>query len=339
MIMQLQFVILIWSLFPFLIFGTQSVSFDMCSFQLDSQTQKLLKQLNTESFSFTEDSLKAMQENPPMVEKSILSQIKKIENIDIPGPIGPIHARFYFPHKEGIHPVFVFFHGGGWVLGTLDEYDVLCQEICRQASCIVISVDYRLAPQYPFPIPLYDCYAATKWVAENIQKMGGDPKRLAIGGDSAGGNLAAAVTLIAKDKNSPLIQRQVLIYPALNAQFNTLSYYLFANGYYLTRELMQLFWKMYLQSSNDSQNYYACPLLAPTLSHLPPALIQVADADPLRDEALGYAWRLHEDQVPVRLIRYPTIHGFISFNPELDVAHQGIKEIAQYLQEAFFSSK
>lgn len=222
------------------------------------------------------------------------------------------------------------------MLGTLDEYDNLCQEFCQQTPCMVVSVDYHLAPQHRFPKPLNDCYAATKWIAEHIQSLGGDPELLAIGGDSAGGNLAAAVTLIARDKSFPNIQCQVLIYPAINAQFDTLSYYLFANGYYLTRDLMQLFWKMYLRGSADRQNSYACPLLAPTLSRLPPALIMLADADPLRDEGLAYAWRLHQDQVPVTFSRYPSIHGFLSFDQELDVARQSIQEVAQYLQQAFY---
>ncbi len=331
-----------WSLSA--IFAGDQSLFDICecSSSPSIQTQSLLKKLNAENLPpLDEASLKALQAMPVNIAKHIFPQIRKIDTIAIPGPLGSIKARFYFPRidKETPLPVFVFFHGGGWALGTLDEYESICQKICYQTPCLVISVDYHLAPQYKFPEPLNDCYTATQWIAERVQQFGGDPNRLAIGGDSAGGNLAAAVTLMARDKKTPRIQSQVLIYPVLNHQFDTLSYFLFGNGYYLTRDIMQLFWKVYLRHPHDGHHPYASPLQALSLAQLPPALMISAEFDPLRDEGLAYAWRLHQDRVPVTLKRYNTLHGFINFEQELDVADQSLEEISRYLRQAFYSSK
>lgn len=342
--MKQWLLILGWCLtLPFSLLCIPSVdvsSFDICecSHFLDPQTQSILKQLNAENCnSLDEETLKTLQNMPLNIQTKIFPQIQKIENIQIPGPIGPIKARLYFPRVNTPLPVFIFFHGGGWALGCVEQYDEFCQEFCHRTPCLVVSVQYHLAPQHKFPEPLNDCYVATKWIAEYIQQFGGDPSRLAIGGDSAGGNLAAAVTLMARDKGTPKIHHQVLIFPALNAQFDTVSYFLFANGYYLTREIMQFFWKMYLQQEVDGKQPYASPLQATSLTYLPPALVLVANFDPLRDEGLAYAWRLHQDQVPITLKRYPTIHGFISFGQEFTVARQGIQEIIEYLQQGFYS--
>jgi acetyl esterase len=315
--------------------------FDLCAspIQLDDQTRILLKKLNAEnSGTLDEATLKSLQNMPVNIPKKVLPQVKKIVNIDLPGPIGPIRARLYYPCSEGLLPVFVFFHGGGWALGSLDEYDSFCQEICHRTPCMVVSIDYHLAPDHPFPEPLNDCYFATSWIAQHIHQFGGDASRLAIGGDSAGGNLAAAVTLMARDKGTPSIQEQVLIYPAVNDQLDTLSYFLFADGYYLTRDLMQFFWKVYLRQRSDGRHPYASPLQASTLSHLPPALVVIANFDPLRDEGLAYAWRLYKDRVSVIVKRYNTIHGFIHFE-ELDTALQAIQEIAKHLHHSFCLSK
>lgn len=305
--------------------------------QLDQQTQDLLEQLNKLNYPPLEESLieelrHAVIETP----KLVLPQIKKIENIEIPGPHGPINCRLYFPYaEESLEslPVFVFFHGGGWVLGNLDENDYVCQNICYQTPCIVVSVDYHLAPEYKFPKPLTDCYVATKWVSDHIHQFGGDNKRLAIGGDSAGGNLAAAVALMARDRLTPKINYQVLIFPALNNQFDTLSYLQFGEGYYLTRQSMQFFWNMYLGRPEDGLLPYASPLKATTLSNLPATLMVLANFDPLRDDGLAYALRLYKDHVPVELKRYNTIHAFINFEKELDVADEALQDIAKSLRQ------
>lgn len=306
-----------------------------CSPRPDKETEQLLKKLNAENHPpIDEASLQSLQSTPVQVTLNVLPQIHKIETREIPGPVGPIKTRFYFPRTNtGALPVFVFFHGGGWVVGSLDEYDALCQEICCQTPCIVASVEYHLAPQYTFPVPLEDCYTATTWIAEHIQELGGDTTRLAIGGDSAGGNLAAAVTLMARERGLPRIDRQVLIYPVMNNQFDTLSYFLFADGYFLTRDLMQLFWNMYLPQKKDGTLPYASPLQAATLDSLPPTLMVLANFDPLRDEGLAYAWRLHQANVPVVIKRYDTIHGCLNFAQELTVARTAIKEIAHYLAQ------
>jgi acetyl esterase len=315
-----------------------SSQFDSCDdLKLDSQTQLLLKKFNdTPLPPLDDDSLKILKNIPLNPTRSVLPQIRQIENIEIPSPIVPIKTRLYFPREANPLPVFVFFHGGGWALGSVDDYDNFCQEICYQTPCIVASIEYHLAPEYKFPQPLNDCYFATNWISQHIQQFGGDPTRLAIGGDSAGGNLAAAVTLMARDKGTPKIHEQVLIYPVLNDQFDTLSYFIFAEGYFLTRQMMQFFWMTYLPQKIEGKNPYASPLQALTLSNLPPALIVLANFDPLRDEGLAYAWRLHKDGVPVTLKRYHSIHGFMNFAKELNVAHQSFQTIAQFLNQSFY---
>lgn len=175
--------------------------------------------------------------------------IGTVKDIVITGPAGKIPLRIYTPLKgSDSFPVFVTFHGGGWALGSLDTHDGICRELCYQATCIVVSVDYHRAPEYKFPVPLIDCYTATEWVIKNIASYGGDPEKIAIGGDSAGGNLAAAVTLMAHDKQAFSLTAQVLIYPATNYDFTTESCRLYKSGYLLTLAHMQWFWSLY---SND----------------------------------------------------------------------------------------
>lgn len=301
----------------------------------DVQTQALLEVFKKDPLpNLDDETLKVLQETPLNLPKVILPQIAKIEDIEIPGPNGAIPTRLYFPKsEEAVLPVVVFFHGGGWVLGTLDEYDYICQSICHKTPCIVASVDYRLAPQYKFPKPLEDCYAATEWIYQNISQVGGDSKRFAVCGDSAGGNLAAAVTLKARDEGSIDIAYQVLIFPVLEDNFETNSYKKFAKDYFLTRDVMKFFWKAYLTKPEDGQSPYAAPLKATNLSGLPPALVVLANFDPLLDEGLAYASRLKTAKVTVELKRYETIHGFINFQNDLDVADMGLSEIATALKK------
>lgn len=299
--------------------------------QPDTETLRLLEKINSaDQPPLNEVLLKTLQNTPVDRPKIKHVQISKIEDMEISGPNGPIKIRLYSPYSDKQLPVFIFFHGGGWALGNLDEYDYFCQEICRLSSSIVVSVDYHLAPQYKFPKPLEDCYTATEWVFTNIGRFGGDNQRLAIGGDSAGGNLASAVTLMNRDKKeaSFKINYQILIFPALDNQFNTPSYEKFAEGYYLTRETMQFFWNNYLDKEQDSQSSYASPLKASRLSNLPPALVVLANFDPLFSEGLAYASRLKQDDVSTEIKCYNTIHGFINFEEDLKVAHEAIGFIA-----------
>lgn len=261
--------------------------------------------------------------------------VAHVEDRTVPGPGGPIPVRLYTPDVARPCPVLVFFHGGGWVLGDLETHDVPCRELANAAGCMVIAVDYRLAPEHKFPAASEDAFAATKWVAENAESISVDPKRIAVGGDSAGGNLAAAVALMAKDRGGPALAYQLLVYPITNHAFGSDSYVENADGYGLSRDGMKWFWEQFLASAADGAHPYASPLLAPELRGLPPALVITAEYDPLRDEGEAYAERLRQAGVTVKCSRYDgMIHGFFR-SPVLDPARTGIREAAAALRAAF----
>lgn len=240
-----------------------------------------------------------------------------VRNIAIPGPGGDLPLRTYDPGDGNSLPILVYYHGGGWVRGDLETHDELCRYLAATADCLVVSVDYRRAPEHPFPAALEDCYAATKWAHEHAGHLGGDPERVAIAGDSAGGNLAASVALLARERGGPPIRYQLLIYPVTDYAFDTASYEENAEGYLLSRSSMRWYWDHYLESDIDGANPFASPLRAPDLSGLPPATVLTCGFDPLRDEGLAYADRLEEADVDVTVRNYPdAIHAFVSF-PQL----------------------
>jgi acetyl esterase len=256
----------------------------------------------------------------------------------IAGPDADLPVRVYEPEGERPFPVLVFFHGGGWVLGNLDCYDNVCTRLANRAECLVVSVDYRLAPEHPFPAAPRDCYAATEWATEHAGGLGGDPDRVAVAGDSAGGNLAAVVSLMARDRGGPDIAHQGLIYPAVNpASLETPeSYEENAAGYFLELASMEWFFDRYVENRIDERNPYAFPLQARDLSDLPPATIVSAGFDPLRDEAFSYEQRLADAGVPVSHHHFEgMIHGFCSMTDELDAAEDGLDAIAEGLRGAF----
>jgi acetyl esterase len=260
--------------------------------------------------------------------------VAKVEDRLIPGPGGQIPVRFYRPQGRAPFPVLVFFHGGGFVIGSIELYDEFCRALTNAACCIVISVGYRLAPEHKFPAAVEDCYAATKWVAVNAKAIGGDSMRIAVGGDSAGGNLAAVVALMARDKGTVPLVLQLLMYPATNLAHDTLSAQENANDYFLTRDDMFWFRSLYLNSDADRNNPYASPLRAQDLHWLPPALVITAEYDPLRDEGEGYATRLREAGVTTTCTRYNgMIHLFLSL--PFDQAKKGRQEITAALRSAF----
>ena len=239
--------------------------------------------------------------------------VKKVEDRKIEANGANLRIRIYTPEGSGTLPILVYLHGGGWVIGDVDAYDPVCRDLCKGAGCIVVSVDYRLAPEHKFPTPVEDCYAATKWVVGNAAALGGDPARVAVGGDSAGGNLSAAVALMARDRGAPALAFQLLIYPVTNDDLTTGSYRSNAEGYLLTKAGMTWFWDHYLKVASDGANPYASPLRATNLGKLPPALVITAEYDPLRDEGIAYAERLRAAGVKVTHTNYPTaIHGFFS---------------------------
>lgn len=260
-----------------------------------------------------------------------------VENLTIPGPEEEIPVRIYTPEGNSPFPLLVYFHGGGWVVGDLDAVDNTCRALCLGAGCMVISVDYRLAPEYKFPAALEDAYAAIQWLAANASGMGGDATRLAVAGDSAGGNLAAAVALMARDKGELSLSYQLLIYPVTHCYFDTESYLTYGEGDYgLRRDEMIWFWQHYLADEAEGKNPYASPLLAEDLSGLPPALIVTAECDILRDEAEAYAASLKAAGVSVQLWRVKgMIHNFVSMAQVLHQGKDAIAYISAQLRQAF----
>jgi acetyl esterase len=256
-----------------------------------------------------------------------------VQNRTIPGAAGEMPTRIYTPSGTGPFPVLVYFHGGGWVIGNLDAYDATCRALTNAAGCIVVAMEYRLAPEHKFPAAPEDCYAATQWVAANAAAIGGDPARLAIGGDSAGGNLTAVVAHMARDRGGPALRYQLLVYPVTDYHFDTASYRENAEGYLLTKDAMVWFWNHYLRSTTDGTNPLASPLRAANLRGLPPAMVLTAEFDPLRDEGEAYAARLQEAGVPVTLRRYEgMIHGFFSLGAVFTQGQQAIADAAAGLR-------
>ena len=259
-----------------------------------------------------------------------------VEERTIPGAGGEMPTRIYIPYGTGPFPVLVYLHGGGWVIGDLEAYDATCRALTNAAGCLVVAMEYRLAPEHKFPAAPEDCYAAACWVAANAAAIGGDPRRIAIGGDSAGGNLTAVVAQMARDRGGPALVYQLLVYPVTNYGYDTASYRENADGYLLTRDAMVWFWNHYLRSAADGNNPLASPLRANDLRGLPPAMVLTAEFDPLRDEGEAYAIRLQEAGVPVTLKRYAgTIHGFFSLGAVLDQGKQAMADAAAALRTIF----
>jgi len=238
--------------------------------------------------------------------------VASVVNRTVPGPAGEIPVRVYTPAGTGPLPVVLFFHGGGWVIGDLEVVDRPCRQLAAAAGAIVVSVDYRLAPEHRYPAAFDDCYAATAWVAEHAGEIGADPARLAVAGDSAGGNLAAAVSLAARDRGGPAIAAQLLIYPVTDFNFGTPSYTENADGYLLTKTAMVWFWAHYLGAQDLDKDPYAAPARADSLAGLPAAYVATSEFDPLRDEGEAYAARLEQAGVPVTAKRFDgMVHGFL----------------------------
>lgn len=270
----------------------------------------------------------------------IPEEVAKVENRTISVPGGEIPVRIYTPEGEGPFPALVYYHGGGWVIGNLDTVDVPCRMLANRAGCIVVSVDYRLAPEHKFPTAAEDSYAAAKWVADNATSIQVDPEQIAVGGDSAGGNLATVVAMMARDQSGPSLAYQMLIYPVTNHSYATESYQENGEGYFLTKNTMEWFWNHYLRDEQDGQNPYASPLLAEDLSGLPPALVITAGFDPLRDEGEAYAERLKAAGVPVEATRYDSmIHGFFWMPGVLVEGLNAINQAADALKRAFSNVK
>jgi acetyl esterase len=306
---------------------------------LDPQVKKIITEAETLGLPAYQDlspaeARKQMRDLAPPVEP--LLTVSRVENRSIPGSGGEIPIRLYYPAGDPPFATLVYFHGGGWVIGNLDTHHAFCHALAKKGGCLVVSVDYRLAPEHPYPAAVEDAYTATKWVAENAAVIQADPDRFSVCGDSAGGHLATVVSMMARDRKGPGIDLQILIYPITDCNFNTPSYMENKEGYMLTRELMKWFWKLFLEDESDADDPYASPLRAENLSDLPPALIITAEYDPLRDEGEAYGKRLQDAGVNVTLSRYPgMIHAFIRMTARLDKANDALDEIAGTLRDVF----
>ncbi len=262
--------------------------------------------------------------------------VAEVRDILVPGPTGALPVRLYHPAPGKPLPLVVYFHGGGWVIGDIEIVDKPCRALANASQCVVASVNYRVSPETKFPGPADDCYAVTRWLAEHPQDVGADGRFVAVAGDSAGGNLAAVVALMARDRGAPAISYQVLIYPVTTtAAGNTFaSYRDNAEGYLLTKAGMEWFWDHYLASPEDGKNPYASPLQASDLRGLPPAIVITAEFDPLRDEGQAYAKRLADAGVNVKTSHYEgLIHGFFWSAGVLDAGKQLIAEIGGELRK------
>ncbi|QBD76437.1 alpha/beta hydrolase [Ktedonosporobacter rubrisoli] len=305
---------------------------------LDPQARAYLDQLALSNFS-------QLHTFPPAQTRQGMK--RQIAQLGVPEPIAHVEdrliddataaipVRIYTPEGTGPFPILIFFHGGGFVLGDLDTHDGLCRSLANGAHCLVISVDYPLAPEHKFPAAPNACYAAVRWVAEHGASLKGDAARIVVGGDSAGGNLAAVVTHMARAKGGPELIFQLLIYPDLDFRRTNFSIQTYAGKYgNITRESQHWFMNHYLNSAEEKLNPQVSPLLAPDLAGLPPALIITAEYDALRDEGEQYGQKLKEAGVPVTITRYKgMIHEFIRHT--FAQSAQARSEAALALQNAF----
>jgi acetyl esterase len=250
---------------------------------------------------------------------------------------GGVPVRLYRPKDapaSAALPALIYFHGGGWVIGDLETHDVLCRQLTAGAGIAVVSVDYRLAPEHKFPAAADDAWAATRWVAAHATDLGVDAGRLAVGGDSAGGNLAAVVALLARDQGGPAIALQVLLYPVTDVAAEAQSYADFADGFMLTRDSMRWFIAHYLNDRSQATDWRVSPLRAPSLAGLPPALVVTAGFDPLRDEGDAYARRLREAGVRVDHVCYGgMLHGFAPMGRLIEAGNRAVAHVAATLRD------
>ena len=264
--------------------------------------------------------------------------VARVQNRTIPGPAQPIPIRVYWPETGRKLPVLIYFHGGGWVFGTLDSVDRTCRVLANEAQCIVVNVDYRLAPEHKYPAAAEDAYAAAAYVAAHAGEFDADAGRIAVGGDSAGGNLATVTCLMARDRGGPKLAFQLLVYPVTEYGSDRPSV-TENDGYLLNRAVMRYFWNHYLSSAEESRQPYASPIHAQSLAGLPPAFVITAECDPLRDEGEAYGERLREAGVPVRVKRYAgAIHVFFQMSAVIDAGREAVSDATEELRKAFAAS-
>ena len=286
-----------------------------------------------EARSFYRDRRHVTQPPPP--------EVSRVRDLHASGPNGPIVLRLYRPRgvpESAVLPLLVYYHGGGFVIGDLDTHDTLCRELANLSGCALAAVDYRLSPEHRFPAAAIDCIAATRWLSEHAAEFALDASRLAVGGDSAGGNLAAVVSIDARDAGDMPIAFQLLIYPATDMNCTAPSHTENGQGYLLTSETMAYFIGHYIPEPSQYGDWRASPLLHPDLSNLPPALVLTAGFDPLRDEGAAYAKRLTEAGDRASHVHFPRqIHGFVTMGKVIDEAHSAVALCAAELRRALGS--
>jgi acetyl esterase len=304
---------------------------------MDPQAQVILDLINATGFgdvsTMQPDDVRTLMESM-QVPSGV--HVDRVEDLVIPGSGGEIPVRVYAPSNDTPLPVLVWYHGGGWVIGSLETHDGLCRDLVDAAGCVVVSVDYRLAPEDTFPAAVDDAYAAVRWVSEHAAELGADPSRVAVGGDSAGGHLAAVSAMLARDEGSPPIVFQLLVYPALEHEFTRPSMVENAEGYMLTTEAMQWFYGHYLNDPSEGDDPRVSPIRAESLAGLPPAFVVTAEFDPLRDQGLAYADALAAAGVPVTSTTYDGVfHGFFSMQAMIEQAKVAVDDAVVALRDAF----
>jgi acetyl esterase len=299
---------------------------------LDAQAALGLKPIYEMSVA---DARRLAEERAPL-RYAVVEAVGSVRDIRVPGPAGAIGVRIYAPESEAPLPVLVYFHGGGWVTGSLDTHDGLCRSLARRTPCVVAAVDYRLAPEHPFPAAVDDAWAATTWAAAQAREIGGRTDRLAVGGDSAGGNLAAVTALRAGRHGGPALSLQLMLCPVIDHEFARPSYDRCAEGYGLTRRAMQWYWDQYVPDPARRGDPDASPLRTPYFRGTAPAAVLTCEFDPLLDEGDDYARRLGEAGVPTVHRRYDgLIHGAVGMPSITPRAWEMIDESASVLREAF----
>ena len=260
--------------------------------------------------------------------------VGEVSDLSIPGPGGALALRIYRPSGPGLHPVIVFFHGSGFVILDLNSHDDICRRLCAGASCVVVSVDYRLAPEHKFPAAPDDCLAATRWPALHAAEFGGDALRMAVAGDSAGGGLAAVTALRVRDAGGPRLQGQLLWYPVTDYPTSpTNSCLAYGAGFGLTQDGMQWFWDQYLEDPSAANHCYASPLRMATVAGLPSAYVMVAEFDVLRDEGEAFARRLSEGGVETVTCRWASMnHGFLKYAGVIEEADAAMADACAWLK-------
>jgi acetyl esterase len=305
---------------------------------IDPQTKFVLEQMAAAGAPPMESLTPEQARSAMILPQGEIEPVGKVEDRTIQGPESDIPVRIYYPKEnQELYPALVYYHGGGWVVGNIDSHDNVCRALTNLANCVTISVDYRLAPEHKFPAAVDDSFAAAQYVYEHAEDFQIDRSRIAVGGDSAGGNLAAVVSNLAKDHNSPPICFQLLLYPSTNVGGEpTVSMKENAEGYFLTKGTMEWFRDCYLNGEEDKQNPLVSPILYKDFTGLPPALVITAEYDPLRDEGEEYAVKLADAGVEVETVRFDgAIHGFISMAAVIDQGKYALQKAGKTLKNAF----